>query len=418
MRFIPFVLIGCFLSLAVVVRGQEAGIEGEVRSRIEYRNGFRKPLADTLSGATVATLRTRINLNYATEKIKTLIILQDSRTYGQTGINDTKNSLGIFEAWGSYLFTPEFSATLGRQAIEYDDKRLFSASKNWGNTGKAHDMLLLKYESTTGLKLHLGSAWNNSGEHEYEKIYTVAQSYKALTYLWFAKPLGKLDFSAIWINDVSSYGTTDAGSSSRRTFRNTLGGNLGLKKAELPFAFYATAYYQFGHDPDRRRLSACLLALNTQYRFAEAWSLTAGADYFSGTSPGRKQEGINNTFNKLYGSNHSFNGSMEYWSTLPEGGLTDLYGTLLFRPDSKFNLSLSFHSFALAGKLPESASANIGAETDLTVNYILSPHFSIQGGWSAYFRNRQTDVLKEQTGIPTHFPHWCYVMLTFRPRFL
>ncbi|MDR1937946.1 MAG: alginate export family protein [Tannerellaceae bacterium] len=385
--------------------GQKVGINGEIRSRIEYRDGFRKPLADTLNGAMVGSLRTRIQLDYAHEKTKAKITLQDARIYGQTGTNDTRNSLGIYEAWGSYAVTPCFSITLGRQAIEYDDKRLLTVS-NWSNTGNAHDLLLLKYESPGQFKLHLGGAWNNSGDNDYEQAYTLARSYKALTYIWFGKSLGKLDFSAIWLNDVFDYGEPDTGGTGKKAFRNTLGGNLGLKRKELPFSFYATGYYQFGHDPKNNPLDACLLALNTQYQFAGAWTLAAGVDYFS------------KNFNKLYGSNHSFNGSMEYWTTLPAQGLCDLYGSLTFRPSPKFDINAAFHTFSPAEKLPGTDKKNIGSEIDLTANYTVSPQLSIQGGWSAYFKTRQTDILKSQTAITTHFPQWAYIMLVFKPRFL
>ncbi|MDR1918778.1 MAG: alginate export family protein [Tannerellaceae bacterium] len=397
------VMLCCLLSCCATSWGQTAGIKGDIRSRIEYRDGFKKPLADTLSGATIGSLRTRIHLDYAQEKIKAKVTLQDARIYGQTGVNDTRNSLGVYEAWGSYALTPHFSISLGRQAVEYDDKRLLTVS-NWSQTGNAHDLLLLKYESPL-FKLHLGGAWNQNGENEYEKTYALARSYKALTFLWYGKTIGSLDFSAIWLNDVFNYGETEA-ETDKKAFRNTLGGNLGLKRKELPFSFYATGYYQFGHDPKNQPLDAFLLALNTGYKFTQAWSLTAGVDYYSPN------------FNKLYGSNHSFNGSMEYWTSLPAQGLCDLYGGLSFRPGSKWDLNLMFHAFSLAENLPTTAQKSLGQEIDLTANYILSPQLSLQGGWSAYFKTPQTDRLKNQTGINTHFPQWVYIMLTFKPQFL
>jgi hypothetical protein len=401
-----------FLLPGTLAFGQKVKIDGEIRSRIEYRDGFKVPLSDTLTGATLEGLRTRINLDYADDKVKAKITLQDSRIYGETGTNNTKNSLGVFEAWGSYLFSPVFSVTLGRQSIEYDDKRLISAS-NWSNTGNAHDLLLLKYESPDGFKLHMGLAWNNNGDNDFEKVYNVTRSYKSLTYMWFGKSLGKLNFSAIWLNDVFDYGATDA-ETDKKAYRNTLGGNLGLKNKEIPVSFYFTGYYQFGHDASNKSLSAYLLALNAQYKFTNVWSVIAGSDYYSGTNAG---DAKNKTFNKLYGTNHSFNGSMEYWTTLPAQGLLDLYGGVIFKPNAKFDINTTFHTFSLAKELPATDKKSIGSEIDITANYIISPQLSIQGGWSTYFKNDQTDILKKQTGIDTHFPQWAYIMLTFKPKF-
>ncbi|MDR0865732.1 MAG: alginate export family protein [Candidatus Symbiothrix sp.] len=404
-----------FLLQSLTISGQSVRIDGEVRSRIEYRDGFKSPLADTLSGTAVEGLRTRIQLDYADDKVKAKITLQDSRMYGETGVNNTKNSLGVFEAWGSYRVLPEFSVTLGRQAIEYDDKRLITVS-NWSNTGNAHDLLLLKYELPGQFKLHLGSAWNNSSDNDYEKIYNVARSYKALTYIWFGKSFGQLDFSAIGLNDVLDYGTTDA-EINKKAYRNTLGGNVGLKNKDIPVSFYATVYYQFGHDAVNHPLNAYLLALNAQYKINNVWSLLAGCDYFSGTSTEDVQKGKDKTFNKLYGSNHAFNGSMEYWTTLPAQGLWDGYGGVAFKPNVKFDVNAVFHSFAVAKELPDTPKKSIGSEIDFTANYTISPQLAIQGGWSAYFKNEQTDILKKQVGLDTHFPQWAFVMLTFKPKF-
>jgi hypothetical protein len=391
--------------------GQKLKVDGEIRTRIEYRNGFKSPVADTLDATAVGALRTRINLSYSDEKINSKFTLQDARIFGETGTNDTKNSLGIFEAWGSYLFAPSFSVTLGRQAIEYDDKRLFSAS-NWSN-GNAHDLMLWKFESDSLFKLHLGIAYNNAADDNYEKIYKVERSYKYLTYIWFGKSFKKLDFSALWVNDALEYGTkTD-----QKAYRNTIGGNLGMKKKEIPFSFYASGYYQFGHDATNKELNAYLLALTAQYQITNVWSISAGTDYFSGTDTDDAAKGKDKTFNKLYGTNHSFNGSMEYWTTLPAQGLFDLFGGVTFKPNTKFDINATFHSFALAKELPSTDKKGIGSEIDITANYTVSSQLAIQGGYSAYFKNDQTDILKKQVNVDTRFPQWAYIMLTFKPKF-
>jgi hypothetical protein len=108
---------------------------------------------------------------------------------------------------------------------------------------------------------------------------------------------------------------------------------------------------------------------------------------------------------------------MEYWTTLPVQGLRDLYGGLTFKPNAKFDVNAVFHAFYLAKELPSTDKKSIGSEIDITANYTISPQLAVQGGWSAYFKNGQTDILQKQAGIPTHFPQWAYVMLTFKPKF-
>ncbi|MDR1357338.1 MAG: alginate export family protein [Tannerellaceae bacterium] len=406
-------ILACILFVPAMLVGQAPGINGEIRSRIEYRDGFRKPLADTLRPATVGSLRTRIQFDYSYDRIKTKIILQDARIYGQTGPADTRNSLGVYEAWGSYALTPHLSFTIGRQGIEYDDIRLFTLA-NWSQTGRAHDMALLKYESPSLFNLHVGGAWNNSGDDESETVYAVEKSYKSLAYVWFGKSLRWWNVSAIWINDAFDMPAHDygVGGAMRRSFRNTLGGNIGLGDEAYPASLYATGYYQFGHDVYGAMLDAYLLAVNIKYR-EDAWNVVAGADYFSGSTPEDIRNGKNRTFNKLYGSNNSFNGMMEYWITPPVEGLCDLYGAVTVRLFPGFDANAAFHSFSTVKHLPGTDKKNIGAETDLTLNYALSPQLSLQGGWSVYFGNAGTDLLK---GPDTRFPHWGYVMLTFKPQ--
>jgi hypothetical protein len=408
-------LAGWTLAWATALTGQTVRIDGEVRSRTEYREGFRKPLADSLAGTTVSLLRTRLRMAYADEKIEAKIALQDARVYGQAGTNDTRSSLGVFEAWGSYRVAPALTATVGRQGIEYDDKRLLTVS-NWSQTGSAHDLLLVKYEPAGRFRLHWGLAWNNVADSEHERLYAVERSYKALTYLWLGASVGLWDLSALWIDDVFDQEQPDAGTWTR-SFRHTLGGNLGLKRAEVPLSLYATAYYQFGRDPRNAPLDACLLAAKLQYRIGTAWEATAGIDYFSGSTAQEQREGNNHTFNKLYGSNNSFNGMMEYWTTLPAQGLCNAYGGLAFRPGAAWSVEAIVHTFAVAEKLEGTDRKNIGAEIDLTLRCDLTPQLAVQGGWSVYFRNRQTDLLKA-TDTGARLPRWGYVALTFKPRFL
>ncbi|MDR1344774.1 MAG: alginate export family protein [Tannerellaceae bacterium] len=412
-RILAFLIL-ILIPAALALRGQTIGMNGEIRSRIEYRDGFRKPLADTLQPATIASLRTRIQLDYSSEKIKTKIILQDARIYGQTGTTDTRNSLGIYEAWGSYSVTPHFSVTLGRQGLEYDDKRLFTVA-NWSYTGRAHDMLLLKYESPDLFDIHAGVARNNDGDNESETLYTVEKNYKALTYIWLGKSFRQWNISAIWINDAFDRANDTGSLTDGKIFRNTIGGNLGLGNETHPLSLYATGYYQFGRDMQDMTLDAYLLAMNVKYQPSVAWNVIAGVDYFSGSAAEDIRDNKNKTFNKLYGSNNSFNGMMEYWTTPPVQGLCDLYGAITISLLPGFDANASFHSFALVRQLDGTNKKNIGAETDLTLNYSLSQQLSLQAGWSVYFKNRQTDILK---GADTRSPHWGYVMLTFKPQWI
>ncbi|MDR0394297.1 MAG: alginate export family protein [Tannerella sp.] len=407
-----FLITGLVFFAVTQLLGQTVKIDAEIRSRGEYRDGFQEPLADTLNPAYVNNLRTKLNFAYASPDVKAKLSLLDTRTLGSTDVGRTGNGLGILEAWGEYNFTPEFSLSLGRQGLEYDDKRLFSYN-NWSNTPGAHDLLMLKYDGST-LTLHIGSAYNNAGDVNFKSLTPYTLTYKTLNFVRAEKNFGVLSVSALWVNDSFESGTEGDLTAS---YRNTVGGNIRLTDKASPFTMLTTVYYQFGRDRSHRELSAFLFAFKAQQKLNDKYSLQIGGDTYSGSAHDL-DAGKSNTFNKLYGSNHSFNGSIEYWRTLPSQGLIDLYAGATARFSPKMDLNVTYHHFRTAKEIDADGEKSIGSEIDVTANYTFNSQFALQGGWSAYLTNDGTDLLKRKTGIDTRFPQWAYLQLTFKPVFL
>ncbi|MDR2963257.1 MAG: alginate export family protein [Bacteroidales bacterium] len=407
------------LSLLTVaqVAAQNVKIDGEIRSRAEVRDGFQEPLADSLSPAFVNNLRTRLNFGYTNEKVKAKVSLLDSRTFGKTAIAETGAGVGVLEAWGEYNFTPAFSFALGRQGLEYDDKRVFSYN-NWSNTPGAHDLLLLKYNAETW-QVHAGSAYNNAGDVNFEALTPYTLTYKTLNFIRAEKNFGKLSVSALWLNDSYQSGsaTVQTVNNVTTSFRNTVGGNVWITDKKAPFTFLASGYYQFGHDKTDKELSAYLLSLTAQQKVGEIVAFQLGGDLYSGSALDIAAD-KSNTFNKLYGSNHAFNGNIEYWRNLPNQGLIDGYVGATAKLFPKFDINATFHYFATQKEFKAGEKKSIGSELDLVANYTVSDQFSLQGGWSAYFVNDGTRILKKKVDVDTHFPQWAYLQLTFKPTFL
>jgi hypothetical protein len=166
-----------------------------------------------------------------------------------------------------------------------------------------------------------------------------------------------------------------------------------------------------------RSLSTYLLSVKAEQKLASKWKIYAGSDIFSGSKNDITSD-KNNTFNKLYGTNHAFNGSIEYWSTLPAQGLVDLYGGLIAEFNKKLDANLAFHHFSTKEDIDADGTKNIGSEIDLTVNYTVNKQLALQGGWSGYFTTKGTEILKKKTSVDTRFPQWAYVQVTFKPIFL
>ena len=163
-------------------------------SRGEYRHGY-QTLADTNQKSSVfISQRARISAEYKHEKFKIHVSAQDIRTWGSVANSaiDTKGLFSIYEAYGELNFSKKISAKIGRQAISYDDDRIFG-SLDWAMQGRRHDAAVLKYTDSTWA-VHVGAAYNQNSESNKFIQYTV-NNYKEFQYLWANNSL----FSNYWL---------------------------------------------------------------------------------------------------------------------------------------------------------------------------------------------------------------------------
>ena len=164
------ILFLCMLGLIpATIIAQTVVIDGEIRPRVEYRDGITKPLMETNDPGVSAIQRTRMGMTFSSGLLKTQLTIQDSRTYGQNPTSSGDATTGIFEAWAEMVLMPGGTLKVGRQILTYDDKRLFSAC-DWSNTGASHDMALFKY-SVNDFQGHLGVAYNNNSMISSETYY-------------------------------------------------------------------------------------------------------------------------------------------------------------------------------------------------------------------------------------------------------
>jgi hypothetical protein len=396
-------------------------IDAEIRPRSEYRAGFNQPLADTLKSALVTMQRTRLNFNYTSGLVNAKLTLQDARVFGETDTKQpataTTGSIGIYEAWAELLVYSGTSLKIGRQGIQFEDGRLFSFSP-WSNTGNSHDLAQIRYVAS-GFEAQLGYAYNNQKAYNADSsFYNVSQMYKQLTFLHLTKKIAAgLDLSLLGVDEGFEKSKKDQD----LYHRYTAGGTLLLKKDKLPLSIFATSYYQFGKSTSTVNLTAYLLALKANYAFSDKISGLIGIDNYSGSEINLESTKTN-TFNKLpYGVNHSFNGYMEYWATLPKGGLTNYFGGANLKLNKKLSSDITWYRYSLVKNMTIGTTEiqkNIGSELDLVLNYKFSPETMIQFAWCGYFVNDGTRMLKyKTTTAETKFPQYAYVMLTIRPQF-
>ncbi|MBV5348633.1 alginate export family protein, partial [bacterium] len=413
-------ILGLLFLLSFSESYGQTTIDAEFRPRSEFRSGFNQPLPDGTKPAFFTLQRSRLNFNYKGGVVSARLTLQDARVFGETDTKQpaaaTSGSLGIYEAWAELLLYSGTSFKIGRQGVQFEDGRLFSLAP-WSNTGNAHDLAQLRYLAP-GLDIQLGYAYNNQKAFNTDtSYYSVNKMYKQLAFLHLTKTLATgLDLSLLGVDEGFMKSKADLD----LYHRYTTGGTLQLKKDKLPLSIFATGYYQFGKSTPTVDLDAFLLALKATYTFTDKLGGLAGADYYSG-SESTLAATKTNTFNKLpYGVNHSFNGYMEYWGTLPKGGLINYFGGVNLKLSKKLSSDITYYGFRLAENMKSGTNdvqTNIGSELDVVLNYKFSAETTIQFAWCTYFVTDGTKMLKyKSTTVETKFPQYAYLMLTIKPQ--
>lgn len=383
-------------------------VNSEFRIRSEYRDGYKLPLDINLKSVFLTSQRTRIGLSYKSELLTTQLTIQDSRVFGQYANNSSISSLSAYEAWSEFRLFPGTYIKAGRQTLQYDDGRLFAAP-SWSNTGISHDIILFK-SSVKDWRFHLAMAYNNDSEVLFDTKYSDKVKYRSLYLGWLAGRISdNFDISAIIVNE----GVQDSLLRMKHSF--TYGGNLNFSSADKSFLASLSGYLQSGLNKNSLIMSGKMCSLTLEYKVNQKISTFTGFDFFSGDNISGDKKQTN--FKKLYGSDHTYSGYMDYWNTPPEQGLTDYYIGLRLQTNSKSQVKTNFHWFHTDKSLGRGRS--IGSELDIVFDYNFREIGNLQFGWCSYIKNANTLLLKKTDFVSkTRSPHWAYVMLTIRPETL
>jgi hypothetical protein len=419
--FTIFVLLFSFQFIGIDSAFSQFTFSGEYRPRTEYRHGYKMLVKPDQDPAFFISQRARLNFNYDNKKFRVFFSLQDIRTWGSTSqLNISDGFFSVHQAWGEYFFTKHFGLRVGRQELVYDDSRIFG-NVGWAQQARSHDLALFRYKKKS-FKIHLGLAYNQDKEQLNTNIYTVPKNYKTLQFLWLRKDFDNFGGSLFLMNNGVQYVDTSNGEGSVR-YSQTMGTYLNFKLGI--FRLNVSGYYQMGKDPANRDLSAGYLMGEVLLPFKSGFTPVLGMEHLSGTdqyvtSP---TDSKNNSFTPLYGTNHKFNGFMDYFYVGNHGnsvGLNDIYLVGKYKK-KKFSSLLAFHYFASAAKVLDPANTSntmnnyLGLEMDIVVGWALAKNVSLNAGYSQMFASETMKVLKEGDHNATN--NWAWLMLTFKPQF-
>lgn len=409
----------------------QSNFSGQILQRGEYMHGF-GTLADTNQNAgSYVGQRSRLNFNHNAEKFRIGVSVQDIRVWGSTPqIKAADGMLSVHEAWGEIIFSKKISTKVGRQELNYDDAR-FLGNLDWALQARAHDIALFKFTDSS-FQFHAGLAYNQNEIKPIGNFFSVPNQYKAAQFMWMEKQFSPLTISFIAWNNGMQFSEINADGMLEEKILYSQ--TIGLPKIEYSKSgLTATGfgYYQMGKTATNKDLAAYDAGVDISYVKTLNDSLknkirfTLGYEVLSGTSQTDTANKTNNSYNPMYGTNHRFNGYMDYFYVSGRHansvGLQDVYLKVRYDFNTKLFMALAGHYFMAAADVRDKTQLTeiyrmddaLGTEIDFTLGYIINEAVSLQGGYSQMFATETMKALRGGSLDVTQ--NWAYVSLLFRP---
>ena len=397
----------------VVTATSQFELSAELRPRYENRHGFGSLIDENTDGSNFISQRTRLKFNFVNEKLRLGVSFQNVRVWGDVGtLSSDDNATALHEAWAEAILSDKIVLKLGRQEIAYDDHRIFG-NVGWAQQARSHDAFIFRYVPNQKNRLDVGLALNADNQGGVDALYSNAAGYKSFQYAWYHGDFNKLGLSFLLLNTGIEY--LDGNDEQVIDYTFTIGPRVTYKSDK--FSADAATYLQTGKTLDTE-VNATYFAGNLGYAISGNVSLGAGFEYLSGKDQNDTNTDIK-SFAPFFGTNHKFNGWMDYFYVGNHGGsvgLTDFYASATYSKD-KFSAKLIPHIFLTAADVYNTATKmdkGLGTEIDLTIGYKLANAITLNAGYSKMFATDTMEVLKG--GDKDANNSWAWLMVSFKPK--
>ncbi len=417
-----YVILGLLLGCLQFAQAQFT-LDGEFRPRTEYRNGFGNLIADDADAGFGISTRVRLNAGYKTDAYKVFVSLQDIMVWGENRQilpYDQNNSFAVFQAWAEINLGEGWSTKLGRQVLSYDDQRILGGL-DWAQQGRNHDAALIKYKKDKFL-LDVALAFNQDYSHPTGFVSTGTGynttgffSYKTMQYAYLKQAWDNFSGSLLLMNNgFQEFDTNNAPDGVSNL--QTLGTHLNYKAGS--FGLAANAFIQTGKRQGEIDVKgAYLLGLDLSYKASDKVGLGAGLEIISGNDADPGETGA---FFPLYGTNHKFNGFMDYFYVGNHAnsiGLFDVHVSANFKLSDTSSLLVKALNFSGEQELA-SGEKSLGTEIDLVFKKKFKG-YALVAGYSHLFPSDGMYELKGITeDLASDTQNWAWVMLVLKPKFL
>jgi hypothetical protein len=144
--------------------------------------------------------------------------------------------------------------------------------------------------------------------------------------------------------------------------------------------------------------------------------LGLGVELLSGNDNGLTSNQKNKAFTPLYGTNHKFNGLMDYFyvgNHANNVGLLDIFANAKVGLNEKSNLNFAIHNFSAAAEIGPDSEKQLGTELDIVYGYKLQKEIGISAGYSHLFASQGMETIKGNSDGNTN--NWGWIMITINP---
>ncbi len=398
---------------------QKFDVSAEVRPRFESRHGYKSLAVKDVAGANFISQRTRLNFKYQQDKMKFGLSLQNVRVWGDVSTLASADKASAFhEAWAEAVLSDKVSLKMGRQEIIYDDHRIFG-SVGWAQQARSHDAFIAKFKPNTDNRIDIGLALNYDKQNGTDQLYSNTAGYKNFQYAWYHGKFDKLGVSVLLLNTGVEYPDS---TKQKIDFMQTIGPRLTYKSGKL--SLNAATYFQTGKKVNintgtSNDVSALYFGAGVNYKATSQFMIGAAMDYLSGKDMDDSSRDYK-SFAPLFGTNHKFNGWMDYFyvgNHFGSVGLMDINATVAYKKD-KFSAKLIPHFFSAPGKIVKAGKTldkNLGTEVDFTMGYVISKNVKMVAGYSMMFATESMEVVKGG-GSKDENNTWGWLMFVFKPK--
>ncbi len=409
-----FLLVTLIL-MSVATLGQFK-MDGEIRPRLEWRNGYKNMIPNDAESIIIVTQRTRLNFNYGTSLYTTRFSLQEVRTWGEEALNNGAVNIALHEAWIAFNLKSDFTLKIGRQVLKYDNQKLIAAT-NWNQVGAKHDALKFSYNAD-GWEFDFVGAINQTGNKLFKSPYLIFdQMYKNLGIIWVKKDWE--NFSIAKLSIAEGLREDSETTIIHNRFTTGIIASANIKSTSMDGRFF----YQGGKKNDGMAVSAYWINLELKQKLSEQNSVMGGIDLMSGNEAPDANAGKDNAFDVLYGGKHAPNGLMDYFAgpkSIRGLGLADLYMKYITKPSENILLSLDYHYFKTQAEFlidDVTYKSYLGSEIDLSCSIQISSEINLTNIFGIMIPTSSMTIAKNSQPGNTNTGFYFVTMLTFKPVF-